>query len=434
MSGAKKAGPKDHVRVITGSEEYIGILMPRPEILEEGITVLKLENGYNIGIEDKKIKSIELIKPYAPKQQKKKRLAVNPKLPTVSILSTGGTISSKIDYSTGGVCADYTAEDFVEMCPELEKTANIRAKKVMNVMSEDFTYKDWQEMARSAVLELKKKEIDGVVITMGTDMLHFAASALSFFIRNPGKPVIITAAQRSIDRGSSDAFMNLVCSVNSAANLDFSGVASCMHGTADDEYCIINRGTKVRKMHTSRRDAFRPVNELPIAKVYPDSRIEILNKEHEKRSRCSPELDDRFCSSIALVQIYPGMKGDIIDFYVDKGYKGIVLSATALGHVPTGKQNSILENISNAISRGVTVVIASQTLYGRTHPYVYTNLRKLSIQLGCVFAGDMLPETAFVKLGWVLGHKKAPAEIRELFLKNIAGELTERSSAESFLF
>jgi glutamyl-tRNA(Gln) amidotransferase subunit D len=423
---AAKAG--DKVRVICKDEEFEGILMPRPELLEKGFTVVKLGNGYNIGIDDKKIKKIEILEKYKPKEEKKKKVPFDKKLPVVSVLSTGGTISSKVDYRTGGVIADYTAEDFVQMMPEIAKAANLRAKKIMSAMTEDFTHKDWSLMAKEVAKELETA--DGVVLTMGTDTLHIAAAALAFFLKGLSKPVVITAAQRSIDRGSSDAFMNLVCAVNAAAKFDGAEVVTCLHGTTNDDYCILNRGTKARKMHTSRRDAFRPINELPLAKVYPEGKIEVVNGDYRKKGKGKASVDDKFEEKVALMQVYPGMDGEVIDFYANKGYKGIVLAATALGHVP----QKIYGNIEKAQKKGVSIVVASQTLYGRVHPLVYSALRMLSIKLKCIFAEDMLPEVAYVKLGWALGHAKNPEEAKDTMLTNIAGEINDRILPESFLY
>lgn len=424
----------DKVKITKKDGEVVeGILMPRPEILEKGITVVKLDSGYNIGIEEKKIKKIELVEKYKKKEAKKIKLKVNPKLPNISILSTGGTISSRVDYRTGGVYAKLTAEDFVAMCPELESIANLKAKKIMEMMTEDMVSKEWIKIAKEIEKELEKA--DGIVLTVGTDTLHFIAAALSFFLEDLNKPVVITASQRSIDRGSSDAFMNLICAVTAASKWSGAEVVSCLHGTTNDDYCLLNRGTKVRKMHTSRRDAFRPVNDLPLAKVFQNGKIECVNKNYRKRSKLKTKVIDKFEDKVALVQIYPGMEPEIIDFYVNKGYKGIVLAATALGHVPTeNSPSNLLPNIKKAIDKGVAVIITTQSLYGRVHPLVYTNLRKLSIQLSCIFAEDMMPEVAYIKLGWVLGQTKKIDNVKELMLKNVAGEITERSLPETFLY
>jgi glutamyl-tRNA(Gln) amidotransferase subunit D len=408
--------------------------MPRPDLLGDNITVIKLESGYNIGINNKKIKGIKLVKKYTPPKEQKNILKPKKGLPNVSFLSTGGTISSKIDYTTGGVYADYTAEDFVKMCPELVNVANLKARKILSIMSEDIGPKDWIKIAEEVEKEINNGA-DGVVISHGTDTLHFTSAALSFLLKDLSKPVILTAAQRSIDRGSSDAFMNLTCSITAAANSDIAEVMTCLHGTTNDDYCILNRGTKVRKMHTSRRDAFRPINELPLAKVFENGKIEVLNKNYRKKSSEKIKAITKFEEKTALIQIYPGMDPEIIDFYVKKGYKGLVLSATALGHVPTeASHTNLLPNLKKAIDKGTTIIISTQTLYGRVHPLVYTNLRKLSIELKCTFVEDMLPETAYIKLAWALGQTKDKDKLKELMLTNIAGEITERSDDKSFLY
>ena len=258
----------DNVKVITEDEQYEGVVIPRPELLGDDFLVLKLDSGYNIGIEAKKIKKVETLKKGKDvKKVIRKKLKHNKNLPTVSILSFGGTIASKVDYKTGGVHADYTAEDFVEMMPHLEKVANLRARKVMGVMSEDMSPEDWKVMAREIGKELKDDKVDGVVVSQGTDTLHYSSAAMSFFLQDVGKPVVLTASQKSIDRGSSDAFMNLLCAVKAAAEFDGAGIFTCLHGTTNDDYCILIRGTKVRKMHTSRRDAFQAINDEPIALV-----------------------------------------------------------------------------------------------------------------------------------------------------------------------
>jgi len=173
---------------------------------------------------------------------------------------------------------------------------------------------------------------------------------------------------------------------------------------------------------------------LPLAKVYPDGKIEIINKNYKKKGAGKVKIDDKFEEKTALIQVYPGMDPKVIDFYINECYKGIVLAATALGHVPTNGPKSVIPNIKKAIDKKISIVIASQTLYGRVHPLVYTNLRKLSIELGCIFVEDMLPETAYVKLGWVLAKTKDPEKVKELMLTNIAGEISERSLDKEFLY
>jgi glutamyl-tRNA(Gln) amidotransferase subunit D len=230
--------------------------------------------------------------------------------------------------------------------------------------------------------------------------------------------------------------MNLMCSVQAAAKFDGAEVMTCMHGTTNDDYCILIKGTKVRKMHASRRDAFRPINENAIAKITINGDTEILNQDYRKRAddkKIKPSVDIKINEKVALVYAYPAMDPGIIDYHVNKGAKGIVIAATALGHVPTNSTKSLIPALERAAKKNIPVVIASQTIYGHVHPYVYTNLRKLSIELKSIFVEDMLPEVAYIKLMYALGHAKKMDEVKEIMLKNIAGEISEREPLDVFL-
>jgi glutamyl-tRNA(Gln) amidotransferase subunit D len=428
---AMKAHHGDRVRIKTAEQCYDGILMPRPGLLEEGFTILKLDNGYNIGISNERIEKVDVLEQYKAPEQQKRELKFNPKLPTVSILSFGGTISSKVDYRTGGTYADYTAEDFVQMMPELEKVANLKAKKIAGMMSEDMGPDDWKLIAEAVLHEVNDKNVVGVVVTHGTDTLHFSSAAVSFFLKNLTKPVVFTAAQRSIDRGSSDAFVNLLCAIH-AAKSDIAEVMTCLHGSTNDEYCLLIRGTKVRKMHASRRDAFRPINELPLGKIDVDGTLTIMNQNRKKRNEGVVSIQHDVEKKVALVYTYPGIDPEVLDIFIEKKYKGLVIAGTGLGHVPTYSKLSLIPKIRKFIESGGFVVIGSQTIYGRVHPSVYSGLRELST-IGCVFCEDMPPEVTYVKLMWALGQKKGIGDVKKLMLANVAGEITERSDAGSFL-
>lgn len=419
-----KAG--DAVRITTPDDVFEGTLLPRPDILSNDITVLKLTTGYNIGIASSKIKKVEVVKPHKEESRKKLKLKKNKNLPTVAILSTGGTISSRVDYRTGGVYADYTAEDFVAMCPELAEIANIEAHQVMSVMSEDFLPADWVKMAKVIVDLLPK--VDGTVLTEGTDLIHYTSAALSFLLKDLGKPLIITGAQRSIDRGSSDAFMNLICSVNAAANWNGASVVTCMHGTMEDTYCNLIRGTKARKMHTSRRDAFRAINDIPLAKVHLAGKIKSINNNHPVRSNSKTSLRS-LSDDVAFVYVHPNMDPGIIEHHIKQKVKGLVVAATALGHVPTNSKKSIIPVLKKAVKAGIHVVVTSQALYGQVHPYVYTNLRMLSMEVGATYLADIIPETAYAKMLVALKQKDPMAFMKE----NIAGEMSDREQPETFL-
>jgi glutamyl-tRNA(Gln) amidotransferase subunit D len=270
---------------------------------------------------------------------------------------------------------------------------------------------------------------------MGTDVMHYTAAALSFMLKNISGPVVITGAQRSSDRGSSDAFFNLSCAVKIAAQSDIAEVGTCMHDSSSDNRCAFIRGTKVRKMHTSRRDAFRAINDRPLA--YVDSALNIkYNNSYNKvgASKKKTEAVTGFEARVAFIKTHPNFDPTIIDAYVEKGYKGIVIEGTGMGHIPTGalhKEYGWLEGVKRAIEKGVVVGMTSQCLYGRVHPDVYRNLRLVS-NLGVVFCQDMTPETAYVKLAWLLGNYKG-GEAKEMLASNLTGEIKDRTEPDEFL-
>lgn len=426
------ANTGDKVKIVTKDEEFEAILMPRPELLGNDVLILKLKSGYNIGIEKNKIKSIEVLKEYSLPTSQSKKAEFNSNLPTVVIISTGGTIASKVDYTTGGVLAKYNADDLITMCPEISHIANIKTVPLMSKMSEDMNPNDWIEIAKETRKHLIDDNISGIVITQGTDTMHFTTAALSFMLQDLNKPVIVTGAQRSIDRGSSDAFINLICSVNAAANFEGVGVFLCMHATSNDDCCYLHLGTKVRKMHTLRRDAFRSINAKPVAKVHIENdKIEILSDKYLLRPEEKKEtkIIAHFEKKTALLYVYPGIDENVLDYYKNNNFKGIVIAATALGHVPHG----MISKLKTFVDSGIPVVISTQTLYGRVDPLVYSPLRELSIGAGCIFAEDIMPEVAYVKLGWILSQTHDLNEVAKLMHKNISYEIDKNQDPSLFL-
>jgi glutamyl-tRNA(Gln) amidotransferase subunit D len=430
---SKKIEVGDRIVVSKKGKKYEGILMPRIELGDKYCLILKLDNGYNIGIKfERGVKIKKLKKEWKiekPKIEKEKTLIFDKKLPLISILGTGGTIASRIDYRTGGVYASFSPKDIAMQIPELKEIANIKVEQIMNIMSEDMSPEKWVEIAKAVAKEINSGS-KGIIVTHGTDTLHYTSAALSFMLKDLPCPVAIVGSQRSSDRGSSDAVMNVACAANFVANSDVAEVCVVMHGSISDDYCLAIRGTRARKMHTSRRDAFKSINELPIAKIYWENRkIEILNENYRKRSEKKVKVDDKIEKKVALIKCYPGLDPSIFDFYMEKGYKGFVIEATGLGHTPTLGENSLLPKIEKAVSLGIPVIITSQCLYGRTHATIYHNLREL-LKRGAIFASDMLPEVAYVKLIFVLGHTKNLEKVKEMMLTNLAGEISERIEYE----
>lgn len=433
----KKFKIGERIQIKKGKRVYEGLLMPRIELGDRNSVVIKLDNGYNIGIKygkEIKIKKSEHREPKEVREEEefelgrlkeRFKLEHDPKKPTITLITTGGTISSKVEYKTGGVTAIEKPEEILINVPEIQKIANLKILTPFRKMSEDMEYTDWQELAKLTAQELNKG--NAVIIAHGTDTLHYTAYALSFMLRNLHKPVVFVGAQRSPDRGSSDAFMNLICAAHAALS-DIGEVGTVMHGSMNDDYCDFNRATRVRKMHSTRRDTFQTLNDSPLARIYPDGRIEKVSDYRPRDNSKKVVADIRFNPKVALVKSYPHSEPDVLNYYVKKGYRGFVIEGTGMGHVPTFAKKSWIPFIKK-LSKKYPVVVTTQTLYGRVNKNVYTNLRILYYEAGAIPGEDMIPETALIKLGWVLANYKSRDKIREAIITNLAGEISERSSA-----
>jgi glutamyl-tRNA(Gln) amidotransferase subunit D len=402
------------VRIRAKGKIFEGIVMPS----FTGSLVLKLENGYNAGFREYEL--IEVLEDFRA-QIPRAEIVRRGDLPSVKIISTGGTIASRVDYRTGAVTSQFTAEEIVSDVPEIAEICNVEAELLYNILSENMKPSHWIELARRVYESLKKYE--GVIVTHGTDTMHYSASALAFMLSTP-KPVVFVGAQRSSDRPSSDAAMNLICSAKLATS-DVGEVLVCMHGTTSDEFCYAHRGVKVRKMHTSRRDAFQSINAKPVAKIqYPSLELEWISWRYRRGER-ELKLRDRLEEKVALVKFYPGLGSDIIDYYHSKGYRGFVIEGTGLGHVSTDWIETLKKVCEDSI-----VVMTSQCLYGRICDRVYDTGRDL-LRAGVIEGEDMLPEVALVKLMFLLGNYSLE-EAKELVKKNFVGEIEPRSTYKNW--
>jgi glutamyl-tRNA(Gln) amidotransferase subunit D len=424
LNALTKAGCQvgDVIRVTRNEKTYEGILIPRSETGDGKHVVVKLKSGYNVGVHiapDVKIEKIgkgakpSFASPPLPEQK--------PELPKAVILSTGGTIASRVDYRTGAVRSALSASDLYGVVPELSDVALVKTEIVFSIYSENLTQKHWSQLAQT-VAEHVKQGAEGVVIAHGTDSMAYTAAALSFALQNLPVPVILVGAQRSSDRPSSDAATNLIAAVQAATRGPFAEVGLAMHETLSDTAIAVSRGTKVRKCHTSRRDTFKPVNATPIARV-ENNEIIMLTDDYKKRDTAKKlVLKPEFSEAVALVKFHPGLDPAVIDWHVERGCKGILLEGSGLGHV----SKYCFDAIGNAVKRGVVVTLASQCIWGRVNMNVYDTGRDL-LNLGVVPLEDMFPETALVKLMWVLGQTRDPEEAKKLLKTNIAGEFSPRT-------
>ncbi|MFH0714614.1 MAG: Glu-tRNA(Gln) amidotransferase subunit GatD [Candidatus Diapherotrites archaeon] len=423
----------DTVRVEQGASEFEGTIIPSAE---KNLLALKLKSGYNTLLELKDLKVKKLGEGAKVGKAEARAVEKKPGLPTISVLHTGGTIASRVDYRTGAVYSSFSPQDLLSMYPELERIANFSPKFVANMWSDDFRFKHFEILGK-AVEEEIRKGVHGIIIGMGTDNLAVASAALAFVLEDVPVPVILVGAQRSSDRGSSDAAMNLVCAATFISKTDFAGVAICMHETSQDDWCAILPACKTRKLHSSRRDAFQPVNDSVIARInYNSKQIAFVKKEYLKRdSKRALKLKPKFEEKVGLLKIHINMFPEEFGIYSKWKYKGLVIEGTGLGqtpgHVPNewAKENAkIFPEIKQLIQSGCVVVMTSQCIFGRVQMHVYDKAMDL-VELGVIPGEDMLSETAFVKLAWLLGNYPKD-QTKKLIAKNLRGEISERSSLD----
>lgn len=441
----------ERVLVKTRKGEKEGLLIPSPR---EDVLILKLDNGYNLGLEKKEVLEIKRVKK-EEKEEKvvkktiqktreinrefEKKTEEKNNLPLVSLLHCGGTIASKVDYETGAVKAKFSPQEILEMFPELKKIVRLRSYLVANLMSENMRFAHYNLIGKAIKKEVSQG-VEGIIVTQGTDTLHYTAAALAFLLEDLGLPVLLVGAQRSSDRGSSDAFLNLKSAACFIARSDFGGVAICMHQLAEDKGCLILPPTKARKMHTSRRDAFKVINGKPYAIVSSEGKITWLNKNYprkDKRKKLKLKLFKEDLK-IGLIKAHPQMFAEELKPF--EKFDGLVLEGTGLGHFPIivsdplTKEHSLILKKLQTLAKKKPLVMTSQALFGRINLNVYSPGRKLKEINILGNLSDLTTETAFIKLAWLLSNFDK-GKIKQLWSKNFRGELEKRSEYQpAFLF
>lgn len=417
----------DRIKVKTPDAVVEGILLPR-SAGDDGHLVLKMITGYNIGIRHENIISIE--EQGSKKANYKipeKDFPFDESKPNVTILGTGGTIASRLDYRTGAVIPAFTPGELFGAVPELADIANIKTNKLFGVFSENMGPHQWKILAENIKKEIENG-VTGIVIGHGTDTMHYTAATLSFMVQNSPVPIVCVGSQRSSDRPSSDAARTLIGSVTTAAQSEAAEVMVCMYGTTSDKFCFLHKGTRVRKMHSSYRNTFKTLGDIPIGKVEDAKFTYYKDDFRRRREDREVEIYPYFEEKVAMLYYYPNMHPDILESMIDKGYKGIIIAGTGLGHV----NKPLYDPIQRAHEEGIHMFMAVQTLYGYTQMFVYDTGRDLMAR-GVVPLGNMLPEVAYCKLGWTLGQVQDPQAVKELMLRPIAGEITPREPYDGFV-
>ncbi len=434
--GAGLAALKEHgvsvwsdVEIVTSSGRFNGIVLPRSETADEFHVVLKLNNGYNVGLNADTIISMkEIGRREAHYKIPEKEFPYDPGKPRVKLFGTGGTIASRLDYRTGAVVPAFSPGELYGSVPELGDICNLETEKLYGVFSENMGPEQYIKTAQKIGEEIAKGT-NGIVIGHGTDTMHHTAAILSFMVQNSPIPIVMVGSQRSSDRPSSDAALNLINSVRTAAEGDIAEVVVCMFGPTSDEYALLHRGTRVRKMHSSYRSTFRTIGDTPLAMVDGRRGVTYLRFDYKhRRTDRNVAINTAFEEKVTILYYYPNMLPDIVDACVDNGYRGIVIAGTGLGHV----NKPLYSSIKEAVAKGVHIYMTVQTLWGYVQMYVYETGREL-MELGIVPAANMLPEVAYMKLCWTLGQTDDPEEVKRIMLTPVNGEITDREPYNGYL-
>jgi glutamyl-tRNA(Gln) amidotransferase subunit D len=416
------------VRITKGKAVYEGLLLPRSEHTADTYVTLKVDTGYNLGVLiDENAKIEETGRQKGHYQLPSIDVEFRKELPNVTLLGTGGTVASRLDYRTGAVLPAFTPEELFSAVPELVSTVNLTPKTLYQILSENFRPEYWVKTAEAIAKEIEGG-VGGVIIGHGTDTMCTTGCALSYFLRNLPVPVVLVGSQRSSDRPSSDGPRNILYAATLAGHENFGEVVVCMHGGTSDSYNLIHRATRCRKMHSSRRDTFRTLDDVPLGKI-DDSGVTWLKNDIRPRGSSQDfRLDTKNDARVGMLYSYPGMNPDILNSMVDLGYHGIVIIGTGLGHVGT----DLFPPLERCQEEEIPVVVVVEPLFGYVQLRVYETGRDM-LARGVIEGGNMLPSAAYTKLIWVLGHTRNMEEVKKLMQTNIAGEITEREGPRGFL-
>jgi glutamyl-tRNA(Gln) amidotransferase subunit D len=415
-------------KIKTTRGDFQGVILPRSENDDDKHIVLKLNTGYNIGlavdtIQDMKELAFKEIHYKIPERE----FPFSKDKKNVKLLGTGGTIASRLDYRTGAVIPAFSPGELYGAVPELADVCNLSTEKLFAVFSENMGPEQYIILAKTIGEEIKKGT-HGIIIGHGTDTMSHTAAALSFMVQNSPIPIVMVGSQRSSDRPSSDAALNLIHAAKTASDSDIAEVMVCMFGPTSDEYGLLHRGTRVRKMHSSYRSTFRTIGDTPLAMVNREKITPLRDDYNHRRNDRDVKITAVFEERVAILYYYPNMNPDILNAMIDLGYKGIVIAGTGLGHV-----NKLLyPAIKRAAEKGVAIYMTVQTLWGYVNMFVYDTGRDL-MSMGIVPGENMLPEVAYIKLGWALGQTSDIEKVKDIMLTPINGDITEREPYNGYL-
>ncbi len=390
---------------------------------EESYLIIKLASGYNANFHKNSIKILE--KNIIKDEIKELILPKNNKnLPKISILHTGGTIASKVDYRTGAVSSKFEVNDLLNLFPELNQKANISAKMIANIFSEDMRFEEYNILMRAIAKEIEDGS-EGIIIGHGTDTMHYSAAALQYGMKNLSIPVILVGAQRSSDRASSDAFLNLnaacdflISQINSEKK--FLRVGICMHENLSDNSFLILDSINSKKLHSTRRDAFKQINYLPFARIENSNcqiiRNELLSFKKEEKFDFF-EYDTKL--KIGFFKVHPNMFS--WEFDILKNYDAIILEGTGIGNIPQNESNfekdeNILKSFAK-LSKEIKVFSSVQTIYGEVSLDIYSRGRDMQMAGIIGNRHNLISETLLLRVAFCLSRKNL--DFDELWNQNL---------------
>ncbi len=422
------AGVWSDVVIESTTGSFKGLILPRSETADDRHIVLKLASGYNIGVAAETITGItEHGRREAHYKIPEREFPFDPGKPNVTLIGTGGTIASRLDYRTGAVIPAFSPGELYGSVPELGEICNLETEKLFGVFSENMAREQYIRLAQRIGEEIEAG-VDGIVIGHGTDTMHHTAAVLTFMVQNPPIPIVMVGSQRSSDRPSSDAALNLMHAVKAAAEGDIAGVMVCMFGPTSDEYGLLHSGCRVRKMHSSYRSTFRTVGDIPLATIDRERIVPLHDDYPRRREDRHVAIKAVYEDRVMILYYYPGMRPDLVDAIVDTGYRGIVIAGTGLGHV----NKPLYPALERAAKKNVHMYMTVQTLWGYTQMYVYETGREI-MGLGVVPIANMLPEVAYMKLCWALGQTNDQDEVRRIMQTPISDEITDREPYNGYL-
>ncbi|MBM2852476.1 MAG: glutamyl-tRNA amidotransferase [Candidatus Nitrosotenuis sp.] len=406
----------DTVKITTNSDN-VATIMPRYEHSDDKHIVVKFKSGYNVGLEINNIKKIEYISSIDINQKKEQSpTKPKPQLPKILLLSTGGTIASKVDYRTGSVTPALSAHDLYAIVPELDNIANVDAEVLFSEYSENLTPEHWKKIAER-LDSYSNSDYKGVIVAHGTDTMQYTAAFLSFALAGFPIPIVLVGSQRSSDRPSSDAASNLIAATKFIVESNTNGVFVSMHNSESDDDIACHFGTRVRKNHASKRNAFETVGGIPAFIIKQGEIIQNTKDQYFKQKQYTPKIN--VDTRVALVKYYPGYDPKLVYDLINHGYKAIIFEGTGLGHIGKDMYDVIKKAKETRIFLGMT----SQCHDGRVNMAIYESGRDL-LHLGITPLSDMISETALVKAMWALGNTK-DGKVDDMMITNIASEYTE---------